>query len=360
MKVNTMITAAGIWIGQLLNCCSCLSATEERTDTIREHLVQQLTTRAAFDVGSGDLKITVCDVDPQTNKIVKIWLQKFTPVTLRKDLAQNPDGCLSQKVEDELIKSIKELQQEASQFHPQKWVGVATSVFRTAKNGQEFLDRVNAATGADIQIIPQVEEGKIGFASAVAASDLSPENVISWDSGFGSFQLSAMIDGKLEMYGAEFAFISTMEALFAARNQPYSPDISLNPINYVEALELIETIRSKLPPITPWLASNNKKVIAIGGMSIFTYGEKVLGRTSFTKDELLVAIHEHSGKSDEHLSQFGNPKHVITALVLMYAIMEHCGFEEMTHCLTNGSCEGLAISPHYWNAGTHAFIPASN
>lgn len=350
MKINSIIASASLLLGQLF-CCVGLSAIQERVDSVRETVVQQLTTRAAFDIGSGEVKIVVCDVDPKTNKIAKTWFSRFKPVGLRKDLASNIDGYLSQKIEQELIDTINAMKQEAGQFHPQKWVGGATSVFRTAKNGQEVLDRVQTATGVDIQLLPQVEEGKIGFATAVAASDLAPEDIIAWDSGSGSFQLSAMVDGQLEVYGAEFAIIPALEALFVQRNQLYS-DISPNPVSNVEALQLIETIRSKLPPIAPWMSKNKKQVVSIGGgtESIFAIAKKVIGHSPFTKEEVLAAIHDLSGKSDEYLIQFfERPKRMVVGLCLLYTVMDHCGFEKLAHHPTNGSCEGLAITPHFWN-----------
>lgn len=357
MKINNILASASMVLGQLF-CCGCLSSLDQRVDSVKEVIVQQNATRAAFDIGSGEVKIVVCDVDITTNKVTKTWFSKFTVVKLREDLvksqlldpAHNQYGCLSPEIEQQLIAALNAMKREAERFHPQKWVGVATSVFRTAKNGQEVLDRVQAATGLKIELLPQVEEGKVGFATAVAASNRAPEEIIAWDSGSGSFQLSTMVNGQLEVYGAEFAKVPAFEALFAQRNLPYS-DTSPNPVHLEESLQLIETISKKLPPIKPWMVDNKKQLVAIGGGSdgIFEIGRRVIGHSPFTKEEIWVAIQELSGKDDKYLSRYGKTETIMIALNLMYAVMDHCGFENVDYYSTNGSCAGVAITPYFWN-----------
>lgn len=316
------------------------------------HPQEQGTIRASIDVGSGDTKVTIAEMNHQLNKINKIWLQTFKSVDLRKDLAINKEEkCLSKKIELELIDTIKKIQEKGLPFHPVEWTAVGTSVFRTAKNSKEVVEHVKEATGITIRIIPQAHEAKIGFASAVAASGEDPENVIAWDSGSGSFQISTLVEGKLTMYGAEFALVPTMELLFTMRNQSFSKDISLNPVSLEEALELIEKIKkTKLPEVPSWLAKSPKKVIGIGGYSIFGAGKYAIGKSSYTQADVLEAIRQNCGKNDAALSYSPYANKMVICLVLLYAVMNHCGFEQITYFETNGICEGLLITPEYWRA----------
>jgi len=308
-------------------------------------------TRASLDVGSGDTKVTIAEVNRQKNKIDKVWLQTFKTVDLRKDLSvSKEEKNLSKKIVLELIDTIKQFQEKGSKYHPVEWTAVGTSVFRTAKNSKEVLENVKEATGITIRIIPQLDEGKIGFASAVAASGEDPENVIAWDSGSGSFQISTIVEGKLKMYGAEFGMGSAIELLFAIRMQPYSKDASLNPISLEEALELIEKIKkSKLPEVPSWLVKQTKKVIGIGGYSIFGAGKDAIRKSSYTQNDVLEAIRQNCGKNDSALSYSKYANKVVLCLVLLYAVMNHCGFEQVTYCETNGICEGLLITSEYWD-----------
>lgn len=308
-------------------------------------------TRAALDVGSGDTKITIAEVNLQTNKIKKIWLQTYKAVELRQDLnASQEEKLLSKKITLQLIDTLKEFQEQSSQYHPVEWAAVGTSVFRTAKNGKEVLEDVENATGIKIRIIPQLEEAKIGFASAVAASGEEPDNVISWDSGSGSFQITTLVDGKLEMYGTEFAIVPAMEMLFAIRNQPYSKDVSPNPISIEEAFELIKKIQNQLPEVPSWLLNNRKKLIGIGSASLFSIVKGQTGQSSYSQEDVKEAIFNSCGKKDSELGEFRKCGEVAVGLVLLYSVMNHCGFEQVTYCETTGCCEGLLITPQFWES----------
>lgn len=310
---------------------------------------QAVVRRGAFDIGSGDTKITVADVDTKTNRITQIWHSTFKTVALRKDMAASKDKSLSPKIQRELISTINDMKDKVSQYNPVQWSAVGTSVFRTAVNGPKFLKEVEAETGLTISLLPQEEEGRIGFASAIAASNESLENVIAWDSGSGSFQISTLIGGKLQVYGAEFAYVPALQALFTLRGQPHSLDKSPNPVSTDDALKLIETIGQKLPKIPEWLAENNKRIIAIGGnTSIFAAAAIESGNSTFTKQEVMEALLATCNKSDEELSYFPEPHEVVIDFALLYAVMDHTGIEQVTHCETNGATEGMLVTPELW------------
>lgn len=305
--------------------------------------------RAAIDVGSGTTKITVADIDLANNAIVKIYHQYFMEVGLRKDLAAAVNEHLSQMIEQELIQTLQSMQETVGTACPVKWVGVGTSVFRRAKNTNELLDRVRKATQIDIRVIQQKEEAEIGFTSAVAVSGMKQEEVIAWDSGDGSFQISSLIDGKLEMYGAEFAYVGALEALFTHRKQAFSPQLSPNPVNRDEALALVDIICSKLPPLSHWLADHKKQIVTFGdNMSLFSCGRIATGSSCFTQEQVWKGIEQVCSKSDEELGQFPNRRKAVVGLILLYAMMKHCGMQQVHYFPANGNCEGMLITSHLW------------
>ena len=71
-------------------------------------------------------------------------------------------------------------------------VGCATAVFRSAENGEEVLERVRSEIEIDVQMVSQELEGRLGFltAKAVGPADVKAEELIAWDSGGGSFQIT--------------------------------------------------------------------------------------------------------------------------------------------------------------------------
>lgn len=306
---------------------------------------------AALDIGSGETKLTIADVDTDLNKIIKIHYQDYTAVELREDLAISHDGNLSKQIETKLITVLNDYKNATVNLSPQQWFGIGTSVFRNAKNGREFLDRIKTETGISLYLAAQIEEGEIGFKSAVAASGLDANQIIAWDLGSGSFQITTMNGGELAMYGAEFAFVSALEVLIKTiREQTFNPKLSPNPVNSEEISLLSSVIQNeKLPAIPSWLSSGTKEVVSFGGYtSIFATGQLATGKELYTRAEILEAIEKFAGKSDDQLSTFPEPREAVVGLALLHAVMNHCGFNKMIYKRTNGSCEGLLIIPQYW------------
>ncbi len=270
---------------------------------------------------------------------------------MRKDLATSLDGNLSHQIEMRLVAVLNDFKTSTMALTPSQWFGIGTSVFRKAKNGQEFLDRIKTHTGVTIHLASQIEEGEIGFMSAVASSGIDPNQVISWDIGNGSFQISSMNDNRFEMYGAEFAFVPALEVLIKTiRGQNFSSDLSANPITIDEALLLSFIIQNeKLPPLPDWLVHLSKKVVSFGGhTSIFLVGQIATGKESYTREDVLEAIKKFAGKTDDQLTLFPEPPKAVVCLSLLYAMMNHCMLEKMIFAKTNGGCEGLLIIPRFW------------
>lgn len=313
-------------------------------------LQAEIVRRAAVDIGSGTTKLTIADVNTDSDQIVHILYQGIEPLELRRDLAASTDGYLSKNIEEQLISTFKKLKAKTRQFAPQQWFGIGSSVFRTAKNGQQVLNRLKTDENVTIRLVSHVEEGEIGFNSAVAASKMNPEQVISWDSGTGSFQISTLIEGKVEVYGAEFGGVPALEALFVNRKQPFNQHLSPNPVTMIEASQLVKTINEKLPPIPQWLKTKgNKKIVGIGGIrSIFSLAQIAIGQSFFTKDQVWEAISKLCGSTDEQLARFPEPKDTVVELILLYSVMSHCNIDTLSYFPTNGSCEGLLIMPRFW------------
>lgn len=308
-----------------------------------------VTVRGAFDVGSNETKLRVAAVDEETNKIKKVYYDDVREVSLRGALAKSEDGNLSQEIQDKLIEAIHQLIKESTDFHPQQFFGIGTSIFRTAKNGQSVLDLVKEKTGVTIHLAPQEEEGSIGFLSAVAESQKNPEAIICWDLGAGSFQMTAMIDEQIVMYGNEFAFVPAYQILFNMRGiKPISRQV--NPVHYDEMMELSSKIQQKLPSCPEWLLQENREVIGIGGhTSLFAIGKLATGKNPYTKENLKQAMSQYAGKSDQELHAiFPKAHEVAVGLTLLYAMMDHCKIDQVTYQYTNGGCGGVLLMPHYW------------
>jgi exopolyphosphatase / guanosine-5'-triphosphate,3'-diphosphate pyrophosphatase len=101
-------------------------------------LVKKAATRAAFDIGSGKFKLLVADFYRE-NKIEEKF-SKIVRVSLAKDLANSADNHLSESIKKKAMAALEELQNDAQSYGASQCQGVATAVFRKAKNGEAFLN----------------------------------------------------------------------------------------------------------------------------------------------------------------------------------------------------------------------------
>ena len=148
------------------------------------------------------------------------------------------------------------------------FAAVATEVFRKAKNGRQFLDRLETEAGVKTALLSQDEEARIGFETASALAS-TPENVASYDSGGGSFQIASLdANGALRTYNASLGKTVALEMLVVGvlgKTLGETP----NPVSKTTADALIARLTAELAPAPAWLRGH-ANVVAIGGSnSIF-------------------------------------------------------------------------------------------
>src|SRR5690348_15247143 len=139
-------------------------------------------TRAAVDVGSGSIKLTIAKVDPQSNKIHHILYSEEHPVPFKRDIQVSGQSLLSEKIQKVAFETLSNLQKELAPHRPQEWKGIATAASRQATNAPDMFKKINEQLGIDIAIISQNEEGRLGFTTAAAVSNIPQEKLIAVDS----------------------------------------------------------------------------------------------------------------------------------------------------------------------------------
>lgn len=89
--------------------------------------------------------------------------------------------------------------------------------------------------------------------------------------------------------------------------------------------------------------------MAIGGQSsIFSSAQIITGKEKYNAQDVLEALVQVAGKTDEELSKFVKPNAVVLGLTLLYAVMTHCDIQEIIYTPTNGTCEGLLVTEKRW------------
>jgi exopolyphosphatase/guanosine-5'-triphosphate,3'-diphosphate pyrophosphatase len=316
----------------------------------------ELITRAAVDVGSGGLKVTVAQINPSSQKINKILYSKEHSVLLKRDLQVGGKSEFSDKIQKVALETIAKLQTDIAPLNPKEWRGIATAASRQAKNAQAMYDKIADELGVVISIISQQEEGRLGFKTAASVSDIDQNNLIAFDSGSGSFQLTTLIDDKLEVIEGDLGHIPSLELLMQIRGTKLDHQTPPAPVTHTEAKALIPLLQQKLPPLSNTFAEKLKKpgvkVIGIGNENfIFAMGAKGVGKNTYTKEELKIAIDQHACKTAEEMAHFSKPHEAVLGMCLLYSIMDGMGIDQITYCYANGSCEGLLVDGTYWSAG---------
>ena len=139
---------------------------------------------AALDLGSNSFHLLVADVHPDGT---------FEAVTREKDMLRLGDevarhGRISPSTAERAVASVRRLRQLADASGAQEVIAKATSAIRSAANGSELVDRIEAETGVEIEVISGIEEARLIFAAVRASLVLEPAPALCVDIGGGSVE----------------------------------------------------------------------------------------------------------------------------------------------------------------------------
>lgn len=329
------------------------NAANERFD-LPSYPIDHVGTRAAFDIGSGKFKLLVADVYGKGR--VEEKFSKIIRVDLAKDLAKSSDRTLSESIQKKALTALKELKNDAEAYGATQFQGVATDVFRKAKNGEACLKSLRDQTKIPLKVVSQKEEGMIAFHAALAlAPEIEENNMVVWDTGSSSFQIVSKENNQYVVYEGPLGVVTTTKAfLEKVRGISYSEKEPINPITLAESQKLAGIIRDKI--VQPaWLkgclSDSKKTVVCIGDSgSIFSIAAKAIGTNRFTLDQVRSAVQSHMGLSNENLMKFSSssPQTIMIRLVLLSTVMESFGIHEILFKESSGSTLGILTSPRFW------------
>ena len=379
------LLAVGLTSFYLFRCLKQPAVRSLRSVTQPSSIVRQ----AAFDIGSGASKVLVADVDASRGVIVGAPIyQTELPLSFKADAQQSADGSLSPDIFAKGLNLIEALAVKAKELGATSGAGIATEVFRSAPNGLAFLAEVEQRTGVNITTLSQEHEARLGLATAEVLLG-GPYNVCaSWDSGGGSFQITARAaspdlraedigSADLRTYVGKLGTAPSFHRLVTSvQQQPYSLSARPNPVKPTEADALITLLTAELEPSPSWLRGS--VVVAIGGWnSIFAVTLRVLrllvggayalpgedgesGGTgggmaaggmmggSFSLDDARKALAAVCDRGDEALLQVSGTSaeaesvsFVVPKVALLVAVASHLGIARIEFTPATGGCAGL-------------------
>jgi len=329
----------------------------------------ELVRRVAFDIGSGATKAVIADVDIGSSCIVDVLFGEEVPVSFSMDWKQSTDGALSAAIQDKGLQTLNTLARKATALGATQSAAIATEVFRKATNGESYLRRIREELGLVVQLVPQETEARLGFLSAAALSAVPREELIAWDSGGASFQItrqappsdeaSSRFAAPLEAYlGALGVGVATAMCVEEVQGAGLRESPSPNPVSEGQAAELVRRLQARLSPVPSWL-SGSMQVVAIGGRNSMFYlatdvikacGE-YLSQTAIHKDQVWRALLSVSDSTDDDLAArycthalSDPPSFVAPKLALLFAVMDFCDIPHIRFQLAIGSCAGMLVS----------------
>lgn len=219
-------------------------------ETVPPHLMPKITTLpmafapeaikrdrilAAIDVGTNSIHMVIAKIQPS--------LPAFTIIDREKETVRLGNFCektggLAEDAMERCIAALKRCRAIAESLQAEDIVAVATSAVREARNGQQFLERIEAEVGLSVNLISGPEEARRIYLGVLSGMEFQgkPQTII--DIGGGSTEL---ILGT----GESHRFLSSTK-VGAVRLM--SQFVSTNPISELEFAALRAYVHGMLEP----------------------------------------------------------------------------------------------------------------
>lgn len=311
--------------------------------------------RATIDIGSGGTKFAIAEVETDTQQITQMILETSFPVPYQASLDKSSDGTFDEATRAKGLKVFQEIKELTEAHQVQKIVAVATSAFRKANNATKFVTEIEKQTQIKVRIIPQRQEGEIAFFSALASGGFNAANVLVWDIGTGSMQMTVQNDQQeLTVYMGEsmgsVAFKSYI--IDTVQDKNVEEASSPNPMNTTDVSSADRYVRSfgrKAYPLIKQKIKSHSQVLGIGRLfynSIRPLAADEEGK--ITRKGLRAFIRASLDKTDQELN---NPYADVDVsnCILALAVMKALHIQEIYPVETT-STKGIMIYPEYWDA----------
>ncbi len=318
--------------------------------------VNSISRRAAIDIGSGNTKFTIADVENTT--IINVIKDVSFPVPYQSSLSQSQNNTFDDKIKSlglDIFRSIKQLLDEHQVY---EIAAIATSAFRRSNNTNEFISQIKDEIGLDIKIITQKEESEISFLSAFTSDKHNiSHNLVVLDIGTSSIQISTTNNNELLTHmGEEMGSVSYKNHIInsiqnrTGFDSAYQIIDSPNPItkdNSKQADKYGRSFARRASNIIKTnLKANNGTAIGIG--RLFYHSIKPLAENNgiINRKGLRNFIKQSLNKSDSELNMpFSHSD--VSNCILTLAIMKALHIHRIIPIETTNT-RGILISNKYY------------
>lgn len=293
-----------------------------------------LKVKAAFDIGSGATKMKVARVDTCLQKIDKILYDSHEAVKYKESLQNNPKNILNQSILKKGVSALLKLKAKANEFAPDAYEAVATSAFRTAANGEEAAKFIMDQTKIDFKIISQKDEAKLGFYGATRVAETDIQNLVVWDIGGGSMQISAYTGGgQFEIFQGKMASASFKKHIIKEIQgkdplKVETPNPMGQSVSNKAWKSAMEMAQSSVPDSIKSKIKQGAQVVGIGGVHYYSVRGQTGVQSKYQIEDLNKALSKGSQMSDAELKGDYSSTDV-SNLALVKGFMKGLGIKEV-------------------------------
>lgn len=332
-------------VGLFLCFCMARPASPQGATVVR---------RAAFDIGSANIKCIIADVDISTGLIVNPVATLSEKVDFAEDLARSYDDNLSKKVMTQGIKALDKLKAVAVERNALEYSAVGGRIFQEAQNGRAYFVRIRQETGIPSRVISEQQAAMLSYHAVRQAIGDRDHDLLVWDIGGNSMQMTIRKpDGGLLFYIDPMASIAFKNVVIHnIQRKDFNTTVSPNPVSADEAEQALAYIQAHAAMTVPLYIANRVSrpgltVAGIGGVHYYSVPEMLDERkVTYTREEVAHALKKWIGKPDKDFdSEFAESR--LTNLIMVLGYMDALGIKEVLSLKIN-QADGLFAAREFW------------
>ncbi|MCR9204408.1 MAG: hypothetical protein NXH75_07520 [Halobacteriovoraceae bacterium] len=241
---------------------SC-SSPEDTNYSFRCHVI-----RAGIDIGSGSTKFLLAKIDKCKRSLIGVLKEENIAIKFKESLHLNKD-----RISENLLGKAKSAITNFMVTHnvsTGQIRGVATEVFREAKNGDVVINRLARETGVSLKIIDQKKEAELGFWAVIGMTGKQPNDILVWDIGGGSMQMTVERKGHLFSYLGKLASVSFKNYVLKEKSLKRGSPNPIGSYSGVQSYNYAYSFAQKEVDIEIQQEAKRREVIGIGGVHYYS------------------------------------------------------------------------------------------
>lgn len=284
-------------------------------------------------MGSGSTKALAALIDVCQSKIVKVLYEERLPLAFNEALEKSFDGKLPASIVKEALPQMNRLVAKMREFENIEIRGVATSVFRVAKNGATVATELEKGLGIPLKVISQDQEARLGYLAALSKRPKeASEKMIVWDIGGGSMQMFALQNKTEKIYRGDLASVTFKNSVL--RRLKFQDPVQVSSPNPIGSQKenAVQLAKNHAYLNVPDFFKKNAQTyswVGVGGvLSLSVQRQAAAGASTFTQEQAEKALAVGAKKSNEML--VGDYKDTdVTNIALVLGYMKALGIKEV-------------------------------